>query len=793
MKSNRGLNRRHRLLGESLAKAAGLRGAQAGSAARNENLAAAFTEAVREHQAGRLAKAVALYGRALDLSSDASDLGAVYCNLGHALLLLHRRQESLAACECALALLPGSVEALANYGNVLLELGKVEAARVAYESALQLDPAWTPAINNLGTVLLEEGRLDAAVAAYERALALNPEFADARLNRGIVRLLRGDFGEGWIDYEARLALRPSALEATVQGRPPDEIPQWRGEPLNGASILLYAEQGLGDAIQFLRYVPQVASMGANVTLALPSRLLRLAKGFGDGVQVVAQEASQAAARNRLYEWQCPLMSLPLAQGFGLGRDVGIPAEVPYLTVPDDELRRAESLDWPAGAMRVGLVWAGTPDHRRDWARSIPLEMLGPLLTVPGVQFYSLQAGQAARHLDELRKDSGEAWRERILNLAPLEEDMADAAAKMMQMDLVIAVDTAMAHLAGALGRQVWLLLPAVPDWRWQLEREDSPWYPTMRLFRQPRRHAWEPVIERVREELASTAQRYQRLTPPDAATPDPAGAWTQLHAVADARAQSCKICRGRSPLFGVVDFHKSCMEGQGRRLALSGVPVYYRRCERCGFLYTEFFDAWPEAAFAERIYNADYLQVDPDAAERRPANNAGLVAEAFAGMRESISILDYGGGSGRLAELLRERGFNAATYDLFSQHREKPQGRYDLITCFEVLEHLPNPKAMLTAMAALLKTPEEDGSDGMILFSTLLQPENIVETGVSWWYAGPRNGHCSLYTAQALAVLFGAAGLQVASSNAALHLAYRRVPGFAAHLRIGSEPHGRVA
>jgi len=242
---------------------------------------------------------------------------------------------------------------------------------------------------------------------------------------------------------------------------------------------------------------------------------------------------------------------------------------------------------------------------------------------------------------------------------------------------------------------------------------------------------------------------------------------------------ACKICKGPSALFGVVDFHKSCVEAQGKRLALAGIPIYYRRCERCGFLFTEAFDAWTESEFAEQIYNAEYALVDPDYEKARPTNNARLIAEAFGDAREEITMLDYGGGSGRMAELLRAQGFAAVSYDPFSKNREMPEGRFDLITCFEVLEHAPWPLDTIAQMHALLK------EDGLILFSTLLQPATIVETGLSWWYAGPRNGHCPLYSADALLRLFASVGMQVASSSEALHLAYRSVPSFAAHLRIG--------
>ena len=248
--------------------------------------------------------------------------------------------------------------------------------------------------------------------------------------------------------------------------------------------------------------------------------------------------------------------------------------------------------------------------------------------------------------------------------------------------------------------------------------------------------------------------------------------------VADSRPAECKVCRGPSLLFGVVDFHKSCVEAQGRKLPLCGYPVYYRRCARCGFSFTDAFDGWTAEEFRRRIYNDDYILVDPDYVEARPAANARLVAESFQASRDSMRILDYGGGSGLLAERLRERGFSAASYDPFARLDEVPDERFDLITCFEVMEHVPQPRETVAAMVSLLK------DDGVILFSTLEQPAEFERVGLNWWYAAPRNGHISLYTPAALACLFKAHGMSVGSFSAVLHIAYGRVPGFAAHLNL---------
>ena len=247
--------------------------------------------------------------------------------------------------------------------------------------------------------------------------------------------------------------------------------------------------------------------------------------------------------------------------------------------------------------------------------------------------------------------------------------------------------------------------------------------------------------------------------------------------VADALPAQCKICGGVSPLYGVVDFHKSCIEAQGKRLPISGCPIYYQRCQSCGFLFTTAFDAWDFAAFRKFIYNDAYLVVDPDYAELRPAGNAALVASTFAASKSSLRILDYGGGEGLLASRLRGDGFSAATYDPFSSFHELPEEKFDLITSFEVMEHVPAPKDAAAAMVSLLKP------QGAILFSTLVQPPAFEQVGLNWWYAGPRNGHVSLYSRQALALLFAPHGMKVASFTDVLHIAYAEIPPWAAHLK----------
>jgi len=251
-----------------------------------------------------------------------------------------------------------------------------------------------------------------------------------------------------------------------------------------------------------------------------------------------------------------------------------------------------------------------------------------------------------------------------------------------------------------------------------------------------------------------------------------------LQPVADVRPTLCKVCEGPSPLFGVIDFHKSCIEAQGKRLPMSGYPVYYRRCSSCSFTFTNAFDGWSQEDFREHIYNQDYVVVDPDYISVRPTVNAKVLIETFQAQRGAMEILDYGGGGGLLAENLRAQGFSAATYDPFSSFDAMPEQKFDLITCFEVMEHVPSPKETVATMVSLLKKP------GAILFSTLVQPAGFEGMGLNWWYAGPRNGHVSLYSTQSLATLFKPHGMRVGSFSEGLHMAYAEVPAFAAHLAL---------
>jgi SAM-dependent methyltransferase len=241
----------------------------------------------------------------------------------------------------------------------------------------------------------------------------------------------------------------------------------------------------------------------------------------------------------------------------------------------------------------------------------------------------------------------------------------------------------------------------------------------------------------------------------------------------------CKICGSPAPLYGVVDFHKSCLEGRGLSHSLSGVPIYYRRCENCKFLFTEAFDNWTPEQFKKYIYNADYGLFDPDFQTVRPSANAEFILRYWGSIKSEIRVLDYGGGNGAFCAALRNAGFPVAvTYDpMVEEYATRPIGKYDLVTCFETLEHLPDP---LTGIASLTEFSAESG---LILFGTLVQPPDIEQQRLNWWYAGPRNGHISLFSRQSLMIAWDRSGYQIASSGDGLHFAFNSKPAFLSCLR----------
>jgi len=426
----------------------------------------------------RFDEALASHDKALALKPDYAEAAN---SRGNALQALQRFDEALASYDKALALKPEYAEAFNNRGNVLRALRRFDEALTSYNKAVALKPSYAEAFSNCGVTLQELRRFDEALASYENAQALNPDYAEAHWNEGLLRLLTGDFDRGWIKSEWRWKVKSFASSKRSLAQP-----LWLGDgAVEGKTILLHSEQGLGDTIQFCRYVPLVAARGARVILQVDEPLRQLVSG----VAGVSHCISNAEAPPD-FDLHCPLLSLPLA--FATRLDT-IPCATPYLGVP------AHTTDWearlgPKHRPRIGLVWSGSPRHENDLNRSIKLDVMSRLFDVAAT-FVSLQ--KDVRPGDQATLNA----RSDLLDLGKSLESFSDTAALISHLDLVISVDTSVAHLAGALGRPVWILLQYRPDWRWLLDREDSPWYPTARLFRQTDSREWQSVVERVHDAL----------------------------------------------------------------------------------------------------------------------------------------------------------------------------------------------------------------------------------------------------------------------------------------------------
>ncbi len=471
---------------------------------------------------GRLQDAAAVYCAALCIKPD---LAECHSNLGNALGELGQPDAAIKAYSAALRLRPDFAEAHFNLGNALQELGRREAAIGAYHEAIRLKPDMVEAHSNLGTALQDSrrlddaveafgialdirrsqadrtqgqpgrqdladaycnlgkalkslGRLDDAIAAYGDAIRQKPDHVDAHYNLSIAHLLRGDLEAGWQKYDLRWRAEVKRLA------PRDFIePQWRGEDLAGRTILLHAEQGYGDTLQFCRFAPMVAERGGRVLLEVPRPLHRLLSTL-PGVDHLIVAGSPLPD----FAVHCPLMSLPGAFSTSIET---IPRRVPYLQADNDAVRKWRERIGRTG-FRIGIAWQGNPSHPDDRGRSAPLACFAPLADLPGVRLISLQKHFGLEDLDRLPPG---------MQVETLGEEFEcgsdafiDCAAVMQQLDLIISVDTAIGHLAGALGLPVWLALKAVPHWVWMLDRDDTPWYPTMRLFRQTEPDDWDALF-----------------------------------------------------------------------------------------------------------------------------------------------------------------------------------------------------------------------------------------------------------------------------------------------------------
>jgi hypothetical protein len=410
---------------------------------------------------------------------------------GSALFRLKRYPEALDSYEKAIAISPVQVHGHNNRGLALAMLGRHDEAFASYDKALEVDPNFVEAYVNRGNVFGSLGHTERGLADYLHALDIRPNFAEAKWNASLAQLTLGMFREGWKNYEVRWC-----KEETAGHRRNFKQPLWLGEEeVAGRTILLHPEQGLGDTFQFVRYAPLLARRGAKVMLEVqPSQktLLGQIEGLA-GIFSMGEELPD-------FDLHCPMMSLPLAFGTELAT---IPAENPYIPVPADRVPKWSARLGESRALRVGIAWAGSATHTNNRNRSIALSRFASLFSASNVEFVTLQKELGPGEAATLRLHPN------VTHLGEELSDFADTAALISLLDLVVSVDTSVVHLAGAIGRPFWLLVPFTPDFRWLLEREDSPWYPTARLFRQPVINDWESVLTRLRGELEREAE--QRL------------------------------------------------------------------------------------------------------------------------------------------------------------------------------------------------------------------------------------------------------------------------------------------
>jgi tetratricopeptide (TPR) repeat protein len=440
----------------------------------------------------RFDEAIANYQRAIQIEPKLVD---AHYNLANILKKQDRDTEAIAHYRQAIQLAPDYAEAYNNLSSVLKERGDLGEAVENCKKAIALKPDFAEAYNNLGLLLRAQGQHAEAVENYEKAIQLKPDYANAHWNYSLALLSNGRFAQGWKEYEWR---RKANLGAILDSQR-QEPSSWDGSPFVGKRLLIRYEQGMGDNLQFVRYVPMVKARGGMVIFETLRPLLGLLQGF-DGIDELVESAPDGKPT---VEFDLDMFILDLPKIFGTTVET-IPAEVPYLYA--DQTKVEYWCNRLAGDdFKVGIVWAGSARHTNDPNRSCALEHFAALGRIDGVRLYGLQKGQGAAQVDDV------AGQMEIVNLGEQFEDFTDTAAVVENLDLVVSVDTAVLHLAGAMGKEVWALLPFDTDWRWMLDRKDSPWYPTMRLFRQKKPGDWDNVFSRVANEMKKcmSARRIQ--------------------------------------------------------------------------------------------------------------------------------------------------------------------------------------------------------------------------------------------------------------------------------------------
>jgi tetratricopeptide (TPR) repeat protein len=430
----------------------------------------------------RYDEALSSYDRTLSLNANFAE---ALSNRGIVLFELKRYDDALASYDRALTIKPEYANALANRGNALKELKRYDEALASYDHALQLKPDFADALSNRGLVLMELKRYDEALISYDRAVSVKPNYIDAYWNKCLCQLLLGDYANGWRNHEARWQ-----TEQMRKSYRTFKQPLWLGEQsLRGKTILLHAEQGFGDTLQFCRYTSQVKALGATVLLQVPHALNALLQSL-QGVDVLLNNGEALPD----FDYHCPLMSLPLAFHTTLA---SIPANTPYLFSHAERLKKWQAKLGEKTLPRIGLVWSGNSTQKNDHNRSIALSEFSHTLN-NAVHFFSLQ--KEVRDADAAILASFN----NVQHFGEQLQDFADTACLCELMDVIIGVDTSVTHLAGAMGKPVWLLLSNNADWRWLLNRDDSPWYSSMQLLRQPALGNWQSVFKQVDQQLQKT-------------------------------------------------------------------------------------------------------------------------------------------------------------------------------------------------------------------------------------------------------------------------------------------------
>jgi tetratricopeptide (TPR) repeat protein len=439
---------------------------------------------------GRLDAAAQAFQNAVQIDPNRAvahnNLGAVWCEQGK----LDDAARSLAK---ALMIHPAYAEAQSNLGNVLREQERLDEAIRSYQCALGTNPNYAEAHNNLGVVWHQQGKLDEAIASFRKALEINSDYAEAHKNLGMLCLLLGEFEAGWAHYEWRWRTGEEAFQPRHFRQP-----RWQGESPTGKTILLWAEQGLGDTLQFVRYAAELAQQGCRVVVECQKPLQRMLSRCRGIDQLVARGEDLPP-----FDMHLPLLSLPYVLRTGANR---IPADVPYLAADSELIDRWRSKLQDVTGFRVGINWRGGHQAlRAARRRDLKLNLFATLARIPGVRLVSLQNGATSEEMAAAREQF------ELIDLGDFDTangPFMDTAAVMKNLDLVITSDTSIAHLAGGLSVPVWVPLPFVPDWRWLLGRENSPWYPTMRLFRQQNPVDWEPVFQHMAETLRELVEQH---------------------------------------------------------------------------------------------------------------------------------------------------------------------------------------------------------------------------------------------------------------------------------------------